>query len=161
MKTFTFSACLPTRQGWPLRMPFFIEIWRRFIRNSRKRRTFWIHREKMAALGELSNAIAHEIKNPLVSIGGFARRLYRAMPEEASEKRYTQTIMTEVARLEKILNDLFNYTHDESWPLKNVISEISWRKPYPWSQEKIDDGGLNCQGISLKRFPRSMGIIIN
>ncbi len=45
-----------------------------------------VHREKMAALGELSANIAHEIKNPLVSIGGFARRLDRAIPDEASEK---------------------------------------------------------------------------
>ena len=79
-----------------------------------------IHREKMAALGELSKSIAHEIKNPLVSVGGFARRLYRAIPDDAPEKRYTQTIMIEVARLEKILTDIFNYTHDESLVFKEL-----------------------------------------
>ena len=70
-----------------------------------------VHQEKMVALGELSTNIAHEIKNPLVSIGGFARRLDRAMPDESQEKRYTQTIMKEVARLEKILDDIHTYTH--------------------------------------------------
>jgi two-component system sensor histidine kinase HydH len=73
-----------------------------------------IHQEKMVALGELSTTIAHELKNPLTSIGGFARRLYRAIPEEARERKYTQTIMIEVARLERILSDLLAYTHDES-----------------------------------------------
>src|SRR4030042_4564741 len=62
-----------------------------------------IHREKMVALGELSNSIAHEIKNHLVSIGGVCRRLYRVIPDDAMEKRYTQTIMVAVAPLEKIL----------------------------------------------------------
>jgi signal transduction histidine kinase len=79
-----------------------------------------IHAGKMAALGELSNSIAHEIKNPLTSIGGFARRLDRSIPEEVPEKRYTQTIIKEVSRLERILNDLLKYTRDESLVLKEL-----------------------------------------
>ena len=73
-----------------------------------------LQHEKMAALGELSDTIAHEIRNPLVSIGGFARRLYRAVTEEVPEKRYAQTIMVEVARIEKILDDVTQYTHKDS-----------------------------------------------
>ena len=73
-----------------------------------------VHQEKMVALGELSATIAHEIKNPLVSIGGFARRLDRAVPDESSEKRYAQTIMKEVIRLEGILDHIHSYTQDES-----------------------------------------------
>ncbi len=79
-----------------------------------------IHHEKMSALGELSSTIAHEIRNPLVSIGGFARRLYQSVPNEAPEKRYTQTIMTEVFRVEKILSDLLNYTRDESIAFREI-----------------------------------------
>ncbi len=70
------------------------------------------HQEKMAALGELSETIAHEIKNPLTAIGGFARRLDRTMPTESTEKRYTQTIIREVARLERVLNGINHYTHE-------------------------------------------------
>ncbi len=73
-----------------------------------------VHQEKMVALGELSNTIAHEIKNPLTAIGGFARRLGRTMAAESPEKRYAQTIIQEVARLEKVLNDINHYTHAEA-----------------------------------------------
>jgi signal transduction histidine kinase len=87
-----------------------------------------VHQEKMVALGELSTHIAHEIKNPLVSIGGFARRLDRAIPDESREKRYTETIIKEVGRLEKILDDIHTYTHDESlvfkeWDLRDILEE--------------------------------------
>jgi two-component system sensor histidine kinase HydH len=75
--------------------------------------TFLVHQEKMAALGELSTSIAHEIRNPLVSIGGFARRLDRSLPADASGKRYAETIVKEVERLEKILNHVLTYTHEE------------------------------------------------
>jgi two-component system, NtrC family, sensor histidine kinase HydH len=73
-----------------------------------------VHQEKMVALGELSNTIAHEIKNPLTVIGGFARRLGRTMAAESPEKRYAKTIIQEVARLEKVLNDINHYTHAEA-----------------------------------------------
>jgi GAF domain-containing protein len=47
--------------------------------------TFLVHQEKWLHW-ELSSTVAHEIRNPLVSIGGFARRLYRSVPDEAPEK---------------------------------------------------------------------------
>jgi two-component system, NtrC family, sensor histidine kinase HydH len=72
-----------------------------------------VHQEKMAALGELSNTIAHEIKNPLTAIGGFARRLDRKIPFKSPEKRYTQPLIQEVARLEKVLDDINHYTHED------------------------------------------------
>lgn len=87
--------------------------------------TFLVHQEKMAALGELCNAIAHEIRNPLVSIGGFARRLYRGIPDDAPEKRFTQTIMIEVSRLERILDDFYRFTQNEAMVFKECdIKEI-------------------------------------
>lgn len=73
-----------------------------------------VQREKMAALGELSANLAHEIKNPLVAIGGFARRLQRAIPGEGPERRYALTIIEEVNRLEKILNQVLTYSRKET-----------------------------------------------
>jgi signal transduction histidine kinase len=82
--------------------------------------TFLVHLEKMVALGEMSTSIAHEIKNPLTSIGGFARRLDRIFPEDSQEKKYSQTIIKEVSRLERILKDLLSYTRDGSLTLKEL-----------------------------------------
>jgi len=76
-----------------------------------------VHQEKMAALGELSKTVAHEIKNPLTAIGGFARRLDRTIADESPEKRYVRTIIQEVARLEKLLKDINDYTHSEGMTL--------------------------------------------
>jgi len=111
-----------------------------------------IHREKMVALGELSNSIAHEIKNPLVSIGGFARRLYRVIPDDALEKRYTQTIMIEVSRLEKILTDIFNYTHDESITFKECDLRKILEDTLSMIQGRIDAGGIQL----VKEFPEEI-----
>jgi signal transduction histidine kinase len=116
-----------------------------------------VHREKMVALGELSNSIAHEIKNPLVSIGGFARRLYRVIPEDAPEKRYTQTIMVEVARLEKILTDIFNYTHDESTAFKECDLRKIVEDSLSMFQERIQAEGVDLVKEFSERVPPIYG----
>ncbi len=119
--------------------------------------TYLVHLEKMVALGEMSTTIAHEIKNPLTSIGGFARRLDRAIPEESQEKKYTQTIIKEVGRLEKILNDLLNYTQEESSGFK----ELDLREILEESLSMVPEG-IRSAGIQLikeveEEIPKIMG----
>jgi two-component system sensor histidine kinase HydH len=119
--------------------------------------TFWAHQEKMAALGELSATIAHEIRNPLVSIGGFARRLYRTIQDEAPEKRYTQTIMIEVSRLEKILSDLLNYTRKESLVFKALDLREILDESFSMVSEKFDHGGIELIKKFAGELPKAMG----
>jgi signal transduction histidine kinase len=71
-----------------------------------------IEQEKLKSLGEMTANIAHEIKNPLVIIGGFTKRLAKKMQLTRSENRYVEIIMKEVVRLESILNEVLNYVKE-------------------------------------------------
>jgi signal transduction histidine kinase len=64
-----------------------------------------IQSEKMAALGEFASTMAHEIRNPLVSIGGYARLL-----QKRYRNSYSQIIFEEVERLERILNGVLSFS---------------------------------------------------
>ncbi len=66
--------------------------------------------EKMAALGEMAASVAHDIRNPLVSIGGFARRLKRQLSGDHKGSRYAEVIIQEVDRLERTLENVMSYT---------------------------------------------------
>jgi signal transduction histidine kinase len=119
--------------------------------------TFLVHLEKMVALGEMSTAIAHEIKNPLTSIGGFARRLDRTLPEESQEKKYSQTIFKEVSRLEKILNDLLNYTRDESLAFKELDLRDVLEESLSMAAEEIRSGRIQLVKEYGEEIPKVMG----
>ncbi|RPI36759.1 MAG: response regulator [Nitrospiraceae bacterium] len=61
---------------------------------------------KSEALDQMMDEVAHEVRNPLVSIGGFARRVYESLPEGNLNKKYMEMILEDVARLENIVKQL-------------------------------------------------------
>lgn len=67
-----------------------------------------VQSEKMAALGAMIAEITHEIRNPLVSIGGFTRRLAKKL-QSGDDKKYIDIILSEVGRLEGIIHDNLSY----------------------------------------------------
>jgi signal transduction histidine kinase len=64
----------------------------------------------MAALGELAASIAHELKTPLVPIGGFAQRLSRMVAPGTKEAEYCDIIARETRRMEQILSELLGFS---------------------------------------------------
>jgi two-component system, LuxR family, sensor kinase FixL len=61
--------------------------------------------ERLAALGQVVAEISHEIKNPLMMIGGFARQLSHETDNDKVLSKLN-IIVKEVARLENLLNEL-------------------------------------------------------
>ncbi len=69
-----------------------------------------IRSEKLAAIGAMSSYVAHEIRNPLVTIGGFAKTLSRFTFTDSKIKVNIDIIIEEVKRLEKILNNITDFS---------------------------------------------------
>jgi signal transduction histidine kinase len=59
--------------------------------------------KKVAAMGEMAMFVTHQLRNPLVTIGGFADQLLNPDIGEKKRRRNIQIIRSEIRRLEKIL----------------------------------------------------------
>lgn len=78
-----------------------------------------IRSEKLAAVGEMSATVAHGIRNPLVAIGGFARRLLKEEKGDGTSRKYLQIIVEEIDRLETILSELLDFVRPKRLNLKD------------------------------------------
>ncbi len=80
---------------------------------------------KCKAIEDHTAEVAHELRQPLAIIGGFARRLGRALNceehlDEDKQRQYVSIIITEIQRLEKILDRLIEFTKRSNVRLQRV-----------------------------------------
>lgn len=85
----------------------------RDVTEDRKFQREFIHSEKLAVVGQLAAATAHEIRNPLTSIKGFLQLLEHRLKgnqHESEIREYTRIMVEEVDRMEKIIRDFLLMT---------------------------------------------------
>jgi two-component system, sporulation sensor kinase A len=66
--------------------------------------------EKLSAIGEVAAGLAHEIKNPLAGIKGAIEIIRDGLPEDQPNKMILGEVLTEVARIDRIVMDLLSYS---------------------------------------------------
>lgn len=72
-------------------------------------------KERMAALGRLSAAIAHEIRQPLTAMAGAVKELARLVPLEEDEQRLVQIVNRESERLNQTIGEFLNYSREKTY----------------------------------------------
>jgi signal transduction histidine kinase len=66
--------------------------------------------ERLAALGKLSRGVAHEVRNPVMIIGGFTRRLQKRLPANDPAQEMIAPILHELCRLEQMVAEIEAFT---------------------------------------------------
>lgn len=74
--------------------------------------------ERLAVLGELAAAVAHEVRNPLTGVRSLAQQIADGDADEAQRRRYADVILQETGRVERIVSNLLGVSRrvaSEGW----------------------------------------------
>ena len=101
--------------------------------------------DRLSSIGTLSAGMAHEIKNPLVTIKTFTQLLPHQYDNEDFQKTFFELVGQEVRRIDTIVNRLLNFAR----PAKAALKPVSLHEVVENSLRLIGQQ-LTQEGISLE-----------
>lgn len=147
---FSSSVLIGTALFWNKTLARQVEIKTRELLESQER---LMHSERFAAVGEAAAYVSHEIKNPLMVIGGLAGQVERRLQEDPGAQEKLRIIQGEVQRLEHFLGELRDFTRPmhptkAAVNLNEVIREVE-----ALMGDAIQGKGINLEDRLDPRLP--------
>jgi len=99
--------------------------------------------KRLAAIGKLAAGVAHEIRNPLSSIKGFATYFSKRYDENADDKETAQIMVSEVERINRSITQLLEFAkpmaiEKKHVDIKNMISHSLKLVHHDLARKKIE-----------------------
>jgi len=109
--------------------------------------------ERWASLGMMVEEIAHQIRNPIVGIGGYTQRLLKGFPPSSKGKSYLHRILQETKRLETMIQRMEEYVLIPKPTFqKEKIQEVVEAVIEGFSEEATEKGvSINLEMGALER----------
>lgn len=114
-----------------------------------------VRSEALAAIGEVTAIVAHEIRNPLSTIGGFGKMLQRSASNVETVKRNARIIVEEVSKLESILGELLDFTK----PARPHFLSCSFRDVVEASLQAVQQRAAQRQAEIVVEVPDDLPLV--
>ena len=101
--------------------------------------------QRLAAIGQLAAGVAHEIRNPLSSIKGFATYFQERYQEVAEDQQVAATMIQEVERLNRVIGQLLEFAR----PLEIKLDNVSLAELLNHSVRMIEDDARQ-KGVTIQ-----------
>lgn len=103
-----------------------------------------LHAERLATVGAVVARVSHEIRNPLATIGGFARTLTAQSEDAERVRRNADIILSEVTKLETLLKEMLDFTSPKAPRFEPLDLNAAVRQ-----FTALHGAGLQGRGIAL------------
>lgn len=90
------------------------------LKNLKESRERLLKAERLSAIGELSSQIAHEIRNPLVTIGMLVSKMRKIPNLQEKDIKKVESMEKEIRRLERLIQDLLSFSASPKPKFKQV-----------------------------------------
>jgi len=113
--------------------------------------------ERLTILGEMAARVAHELKNPIVVIGGFVKRLEKKLEDPETARNYLSILKDEAKRLEGIVGEILEFSREkrrlefEPVDLGELIRDVL----------ELYSDKIKHKGIKLKTTGLANGVVVN
>jgi len=98
--------------------------------------------DRLSSIGTLSAGMAHEIKNPLVTIKTFTQLLPHQHNNEDFQKTFFELVGQEVKRIDTIVNRLLNFARPAKAALKPVSLHETLENSLRLIEQQLAQGGI-------------------
>lgn len=124
---------------WNRALNMEVELKTRELKESHDR---LLRSERFAVVGEAAAYVSHEIKNPLMVIGGFIRQLQHHFAEDQPSQEKFTIVIDEVKRLESYLAELRDFTRPAAPVMQKVDINQVIREEQALMQEAAKEKGI-------------------
>ena len=113
------------------------------------------HDRRLAAMGSMVAALAHQIRTPLASALLYASHLNRPVLEAADRQRAAERIQSRMRHLERLINDMLLFARDgnfakSTFPVADLITDL----------QRALEVGLQTHGCQLATLDESDGAVL-
>jgi putative nucleotidyltransferase with HDIG domain len=113
-----------------------------------------VHSTKLAALGELSATIAHEVNNPLTSVLGYTGLLLNSTPPEDPRYETMKVIESEALRTRKIVRELLDYARQQEPSAQSVDLNETLRSVLSFTGHRLVMSNVEVHEHYTEGLPR-------
>jgi signal transduction histidine kinase len=129
--------------------------------------------ERMAAIGELSASLAHEIRNPLTGVRSLAQRLAQDEVGESKRRRYAEVILEETGRVERLVANLLSVARRDPRPriagertavgplFEDLALLVSGRAARAGVRVEVDGGGTEADSARESLAQVLLNLLLN
>lgn len=104
-----------------------------------------VRSQRLAAIGRLAAGVAHEIRNPLSSIKGFATYFRERYQDVAEDQKIASIMIQEVERLNRVIGQLLEFAR----PLEVQKTSVSLKDLFQQSVKMVEEDA-HQKGITIK-----------